>query len=53
MIYSKTINQYLYQFIKHGFKNNFKKEWINNLLTTYANDDRLEEDIEETILSFA
>ena len=40
MIYSKTINQYLYQFIEHGFKNNLKQEEINNLLTTYENDDR-------------
>ena len=51
MIYSKTINQYLYQFIEHGFKNNLKKKVINNLLTTYESDDRLEEeDIEEMCL---
>ena len=50
MIYSKTINQHLYQFIEHGFKNNLRKEVINNLLTTFENDDRLEEDIEEMCL---
>ena len=42
MIFSKTIDQYLYQFIEHGFKNNLKKDVINNLLITYKNDDRLE-----------
>ena len=53
MIFSKTIDQYLYQFIEHGFKNNLKKNVINNLLITYENDDRLEEDIEEMCLYLA
>ena len=47
MIYSKTIVQYLYQFIEHGFKNNLKKKMINDLSTAFENDDRLEEDVEE------
>ena len=34
MIYSKTIDQYLYQFIEQGFKYNFKKDVINNLLNS-------------------
>ena len=52
MIYSKTINQYLCHFVKHGFKNNLKKKETNNLLTTYENNDRLEEEyIEEMCLT--
>ena len=48
LIYSENIHQYLYQFIEHGFKNNLKKEKIMDLLTTYEEDDRLdEEDVED------
>ena len=51
LIFSKTIDQYLYQFVEHGFKNNLKKDVKNNLLITYENDDRLEEeDIENMCL---
>ena len=51
MIYSENVNQFLYQFIEHGFKNKLKKDMIRNLLSTYENDDRLdEEDIEEMCL---
>ena len=51
MIYSENIHQFLYQFIEHSFKSNLKKEVINDLLVTYENDDRLdEEDIEEMCL---
>ena len=51
MIYSENVNQFLYQFIEHGFKNKLKKDMICNLLSTYENNDRLdEEDIEEMCL---
>ena len=44
MIFSETINQYIYQFIEHGFKNNLKKEVIHNLLSIYENNEELEEE---------
>ena len=48
MIYSENIHQFLYQFIEHSFKNDLKKAVINDLLTTFEKDDRLdEEDIKE------
>ena len=51
MIYSQTINQHIYQFIKYGFENNLKKDIINNLLYEYESSDELvEEDIENMCL---
>ncbi len=51
MIYSENIHQFLYQFLEHGFESDLKKTVIGDLLTTYENDDRLdEEDIEEMCL---
>ncbi len=51
MIYSKTKNQYIYQFLEQGFKNNIKKEMINNLLAIYENDDDLQEDNIEAMIN--
>ena len=36
MIYSKTNEQFLYRFLRYGFENKLKKEYINHLLS-YSN----------------
>ena len=54
MIYSKTNEQFLYRFLRYGFENNLKKEWINHLLKVFENDNNLEEnDIKELCKSTA
>ena len=48
MIYSKTSNQYLYQFINHGFSKRLNKECIRRLVRIYENNTELDEgDIED------